>query len=285
MADAAADGVNWDWWQEFTAQATGVGTTFTPSVIGFAATIDHLSSLLDGRGEIVPVAAAVATYLLAWVFLSGGILDRYARQRQTRAHGFFAACGVFFWRFLRLGLVAGAAYWFLFIYVHDRLFGEWYVAITGDLDAERTVFLWRLAFYAAFGLLLVAVNLVFDYAKVRLVVEDRRSALGALSASLAFIARNAPAVIGLYVLNGAVFVVLIGVWALAAPGAGRAGGLMWLGVAGTQLYILARLMLKLQFMASETALFQRRLAHAAYTAAPAAVWPDSPAAETIAPSA
>jgi hypothetical protein len=281
MADAAADGVNWDWWQEFTSQATGVGTTFTPSVIGFAATLDHLSSLLDGDREILPVAAAVATYLLVWVFLSGGIVDRYARRRRTRAYGFFAACGVFFWRFLRLGVVAGAAYWFLFAFVHEKLFGEWYVDLTGDLDAERTAFLWRFAFYAAFGLLLVAVNVVVDFAKVRLVVEDRRSALGALNASLAFIVRNAAAVIGLYALNAIVFVVLIGVWALVAPGAGRAGGLMWLGVIGTQLYILARLVLKLQFMASETALFQRLLAHAAYTAAPAPVWPDSPAAETI----
>ena len=39
--------------------------------------------------------------------------------------------------------------------------------------------------------------------------------------------------------------------------------------------------LKLQFMASQTALFQRSLAHAGYTAAPEPRWPDSPAAETI----
>ena len=40
MSAQAADGVNWDWWQEFSAQASGVGTTFVPSVIGFAATLD-----------------------------------------------------------------------------------------------------------------------------------------------------------------------------------------------------------------------------------------------------
>ena len=34
MADEAADGVNYDWWQEFASQATGIGTTFTTSVIG-----------------------------------------------------------------------------------------------------------------------------------------------------------------------------------------------------------------------------------------------------------
>ena len=44
---------------------------------------------------------------------------------------------------------------------------------------------------------------------------------------------------------------------------------------------VARLLLKLQFLASQTALFQTNLAHAAYTAAPEPVWPDSPAAESI----
>ena len=36
MADEAADAVNYDWWQEFTAQSPGLGSTFTPSIIGFA---------------------------------------------------------------------------------------------------------------------------------------------------------------------------------------------------------------------------------------------------------
>src|SRR5262245_30452182 len=46
-AETAASGVNYDWWQEFTAQATGLGTTFSPSVIGFAAVLDNVSGLLD----------------------------------------------------------------------------------------------------------------------------------------------------------------------------------------------------------------------------------------------
>ena len=281
MAAQAADGVNWDWWQEFTSQATGLGTTLTPSVIGFAATLDSIGGVLDAQPEILAVAAALATYLLVWIFLSGGILDRYARQRPTRAHGFFAAAGVFFWRFLRLGLVAAVVYWFLFAYVHVWLFDDWYTRATRNLDVERTALLWRAGMYAIFGALLAAANVVFDYAKVRLVVEDRRSALGALSASLAFILRNPGRVFCLYALNTGVFLLVVALWALAAPGAGDAGASMWLGVLATQIYIAARLALKLQFLASQTSLFQRRLAHASYTAAPAPAWPEAPAAESI----
>ena len=286
-AGAAADGVNYDWWQEFSSPASGVGATalgatFSPSIIGFAATLGNVSSVLEAQRESSPVAAALAAYLLVWTFLSGGILDRYARQRPTRAHGFFAASGVFFWSFLRLGLIAGAAYWFLFSYVHVWLLDNLYGRLTRGLATERVVFLWRVALYASFGAALVAVNIVIDYAKIRTVVEDRRSVVGALSAALAFVGRRPGRVLGLYALNGLVFAWLLAVWALTAPGAGGAGLSMWLGFAATQMYLLARLLLRLQFMASETALFQQSLAHAAYTAAPAPVWPESPAAEAIA---
>ena len=60
-ADSAASGVNYDWWQEFTSQATGIGTTFSPTIIGFAATLDNISSLLDGQREMLPVAGASAS--------------------------------------------------------------------------------------------------------------------------------------------------------------------------------------------------------------------------------
>ena len=276
-AAAAADAVNYDWWQEFTSQASGLGTTFTPTVIGFAATLDSISSVLDAQAEIVPVAAALATYLLVWIFLSGGIIDRYARQRPTRAHGFFAASGVFFWRFVRLAVVAGAVYWFLFTSLHGWLFTDLYARLIGGLAVEREAFAWRVALYLVFGLVVITANVIFDYAKIRLVVEDRRSAIGALLASLAFIGRHPGRVAALYGLNAVVFLGVVAVWAIVAPGA----GVVWLGFLGSQIYVLARLGLKLQFIASQTALFQSSLAHAAYTAAPMPAWPDSPAAEAI----
>lgn len=281
MADRAADAVNWDWWQEFTAQASGLGTTFTPSVIGFAATLKNLSGLLDGDRPIAPVVAAIALFLTGWAFLSGGIIDRYARQRATRGHGFFGACGVYFFRFLRLGAVVGIVYWWLFTYVHPWFFADLYLRATRNLAVERTAFLWRVTFYLLFAMLLFFVNLVTDYAKIRMVVEDRRSALGALGASWRFVRHHPGHVTGLYGLNSMVFMIVLLVWAIVAPGAGRAGVSMWLGLIVSELYVVARLLMKLQFMASQTALFQSHLAHARYAAAPEPIWPDSAAAELI----
>jgi hypothetical protein len=282
VAATAADGVDYDWWQEFTSQATGLGTTFTPAIIGFAATLDNTSSLFDGPAEIVPVAAAVAAYLAGWTFLAGAIIDRYARQRRTRAHGFFAAGGVNLFRLVRLGILAGITYWLLYRYVHDWLFDDWYADWVRGIDTEWHAAAMRAVLYLAFGVLLVAVNVVFDYARIRVVVEDRHSAVGGLAAALRFVIRN-PAAFGLYALNALVFVVLIAAWAAAAPGVGGGGARVWLAFVVAQLYVLARLLLKLHFLAAQTALFQGRLAHAAYTAAPVPSWPDSPTAEVLVP--
>jgi hypothetical protein len=116
------------------------------------------------------------------------------------------------------------------------------------------------------------------------VVEDRRSMLGALRAAAHFVGRNSAAAALLYLADFALFGAALGLYAAAAPGAGSSGWSMWFGFGIGQIYLLARLWVKLNFWASETALFQGRLAHAGYVAAPEPRWPESPAAEAIGPS-
>ncbi len=279
----AASGVNYEWWQEFSAQATGVGTAFTPRTIGFGGVLDNVSGMLDNTSHPVVVIGAGAAYLLAWIFVAGGIIDRYARNRRVRTAAFFATCGVFFFRFLRLGIVALGAYAILFGWVHGWLLGGLYSWATHNLSVERSAFVLRLALYLVFGGLVASVNLLFDYAKVRAVVEDRRSMIGALMAAFRFIRRQPADTILLYGLDGALFAALLALYALVAPGAGGSGWSLWLGLLVTQIYLLLRVWVKLVFYASEVALFQASLAHAQYTAAPSPTWPDSPAAEAIAP--
>ena len=139
----------------------------------------------------------------------------------------------------------------------------------------------RLALYAIFALLLVLVNIVFDYAKVRAVVEDRRSMIGAIIAGARFVRRNAAAVASLYLLTASLFLGLLLVYAVAAPGASSTGAGFWLGFAIGQLYLLGRLWIRLVFFASETALFQGRLAHAGYIASAVVPRPEPPIVEDV----
>jgi hypothetical protein len=266
VAEQAARGVNMQWWTEFTEQTGLLGKTFQPTIIGFAAVLDNISTLADGEARPSPLLWLGASYLLLWLFLTGGVLDRYARARPTRSYEFFTACGVYFVRFLRLAPLIALAYYVLFATVHPMLMDDGYAALTRDVTVERTAFFMRLALYGVFGVLVILVNVVFDYAKVRAVVEDRRSMIGAVLAGARFVRRNAAAVASLYLLNGCLFLALILLYALAAPGAGSSGAGIWIGIAISQLYLVARLWIRLVFLASETALFQGRLAHAGYVA-------------------
>jgi hypothetical protein len=223
-----------------------------------------------------------ALYLGVWLFLTGGILDRYARNRSLRAHEFFYACGMFFVRFLRLAPFMAAAYYVLFAYVHPLLFDRLYDRLIRDVTVERTGFLLRLALYALFGGLLMVVNVIFDYARVRAVVEDRRSMIGSIGAGIRFVLRNMGGVWSLSLLNGLLFVLLLALYGVVDPGAGAAGLQATIALVIGQIYLLARLWVRLVFLASETVLFQGRLAHAGYVAAVPRPAPVSPAVEQIA---
>jgi hypothetical protein len=280
-AERAASATNYEWLQEFMAQASGLASTLTPSITGFGAVLDNLSGLLDNLPLASTIAGATAAWMVLWSFLSGGVIDRLARDRKTRTYAFFGACGVHFWRFLRLGVLALLAYWFLFGWLHGWIFDTTMTGLTRDLTVERTAFLLRVAGYLIFGSALILINVIFDYARIRIVVEDRRSAIGAVAAGSRFVKRHAGRVLALYAINGAAFLILVAVYALLSPGAPGSGAGMWITLLLGQVYIVARHYLKLVFYASETALFQHALAHAAYTAAPVVLWPDSPAAESI----
>lgn len=280
VAESVELGVNHDWLEEFQDQATGIGATLDLSVLGFASVLRHASDLMDASGMAPVLKGALAVWLLAWSFLSGGILDRFARNRPTWASGFFAACGTHVFRFFRLGVLAGVVYAVLFLWVHPWVFDGLGATLARDVSAERTEFAIVAALYLLFGLLLLVTSTVFEYARVRIVVEDRRSAIGALLASLRFVRRTPGPVVALAAINLVVLLLAAAVYALVAPGA-WSGGWAWLALIVGQAWIVLRLGLRLAAWASAVSLFQRELAHADYVATAMPVWPESPAAEAL----
>jgi hypothetical protein len=270
-AGGIAARATWDWNAEWTAhfgaQGHDLARTFTHEIFGFGGTVATVGALLDGPGLNHAIASTVAAYLALWMFLSGGILDRLARARPIRTAAFFAACGVYFVRFFRLALLLAPVYWALFVWLHPFVFHT----LSGRVSPA-----WS---YTIFLAALAAVNLVSDYARVRMVVEDRHSAIGGVGAALRFIRRRPFRTFGLYMLSALAAAVVIRFWFSAAPGAGDSATWAFLV---TQLYLLFRIWARLMWMAAEVVFFQGELAHATYTAAPLPVWPESPAAEALA---
>lgn len=269
VAAPAAPGWDWSaaWASRYGETGQRIASVLMHELLGFAGVVHVEATQLDRRPLPRSVVTALAAFWLLWTFLSGGILDRVARARPIRSAAFFAACGVHVWRFLRLGLIVAPLYWIVWAWLHPLLFAH-------PIDDMGR----RLMMTATFLLALAMVNLVSDYARVRIVVEDRHSAVGAFGAAVRFIRRRPVRVLGLYVLSAVVAAVIVRLWAGAVPAGSGGSGWMFLA---TALYVVGRVWARLTWMAGEVVFFQGELAHASYVAAPMPVWPDSPAAEAL----
>ncbi len=262
VGERLVQGFDTHWQGEFAQEAQGVAKTFAPEVVGAGAFFRDLESWWSGRlFEVEPALLWTGLgYALLWVLLLGGVLERLARSAggeegsDRGLAAFFGAGGRYFFRFLRLTALSGVLYYGIY-----RLARAGFHALENamrDVTAERTVLLWVLLGAALVVALLTLVRVVFDYARIAIVAQGRRSALGAAWAGLAFVLEHPVRTLGLYWALAVVGLVLLGLYSLIAPQAGPAS---WLGVTLAfllgQAALATRLGLRLATLGGETALF------------------------------
>jgi len=153
---------------------------------------------ISGLGLLA--GAAVAVGLIAFVsgaFAFGGILEVLAARDDRRPfmHRFFRGGGHFFWRFLRLAVVAGVC----LVLATGVVSGLQTAAVSAASESE-----WEPAGYVASAagvavFLAVAAFflLALDYARIRVSRDDSRGMLRAYLSALAFVARRLSAVYGI----------------------------------------------------------------------------------------
>jgi len=274
--------------QQLTAESYGLGWIALYSTFGFGRAGGVAASLvailwypMAPPMSPMPLPAALVGSLmgaLVALFLAGGVLDRLARDRPVRSHGFFAACGAHFFRVLRLSVTLAPIYWMLLRWIYPWLLGPVFVRLASGSTPSAVEGI-RLALYSVFTILLVVVSVIGDYALVRTVVEDRRSAVGSLAAAARFVRRRGLRVLALYLLSAvlpmAIFSALPRILPQLSPVT------LEPEVLSIVVISIVLMIVNLSYLASAAAFFQGELAHAHYTAAPQPIWPESPAAEAI----
>ncbi len=259
-------GFDMQWYGEFEAGSKGLAETFGPSVTGILPQMGNWEKLLDGEILSVqgPILLAGLAFLFAWAFLGGGILDRYAQHMGAASQEqFFQRCGEFFFRFVRLQVITLFFYWLIIRWVGTPLF-RWVVDSNRDTVQETKIIVHTFSAYALVAFLLIIISMASDYAKIAMVTDRWQSALLVFVRGLGFVFSRLPWTLGLYLVLLAVGGMLFLLYSVMAPGAGQSD---WVGVVVafliSQAYLLARLTLKLWFLASQTVLFtsqERRFA-------------------------
>ena len=243
-----------EWWMEFREQARGLEATFTPAVLGFAATLDGISAVVDGRR---PPAALVAPFLLsivAWAFIWGGALHRFQRGRGLGAAEFTRSGLRNLVMFVLIAAAAAAINLILYLTLHKLLFGPVHSMLVGMTSSERDAFLVRVLLYVIFFSVVALVSLVADYTRVAAVAIGATSPLDAAAKAIGFIRERTGAVIALYLLTALLFIVItVAYGTLEIYGGSQVGG--WRAIAIGQAYVFVRLAIRLTFASSELRLF------------------------------
>ena len=194
--------LDYDWYQLFRDRVQGAGESFGPWVLGAGPFLHTLEVLLeDGFGKLpAAVLGAAAIYLLLHTFvLSAAVSSLHLHPGGASTRGFLRNGAEYFGRFLRLSLLALLLYWCLRHVLLTPVDG-WVDSFSDAAATEVTGFYLSLARYLLVLVLVLVLDLILDYARIKVVLEDRTSVLLAVVAAAGFCKRNFLGATGLYLL-------------------------------------------------------------------------------------
>lgn len=203
---------------------------------------------------------AATSYLLALLFLlfmmfvSGGILETYRQDRRLTTSEFFAASGLFFWRFVRLALLSIVP--FVIVSMIYQGLSKAAEKIGDRAIADQVGIFLGWAAIIVFLLLALSVRLWFDIAKIRAVAQNERGMWRNTWRSWRMVWHGFGSLFGMYVAISllAWVVTLLGlvIWAHLPPTA------LPLTFIILEFIVFAQLMTRLWQLASATAWYERR---------------------------
>jgi hypothetical protein len=231
--------------------------------------LQWLTEMLNETGglplDVFPplIALVAAGYVLLSTFLAGGALTVFASEEGSYRPGlFYEGCGRNFGRLFRLLLVSAVFYGVvLAVSVALKALGK---SIWGEGMEERPLVIFGWFRTGLTVLLLLVVNMIFDYAKIRLVVEDSRKSWRAALGSVKLVFRNLGGTAATYGLVALLAVALALAYAAVCGFIPRNLALgMALLLVMQQAFVLSRIGVKLLFFGSQLEIYR------GVTAAPA----------------
>ncbi len=267
-----------NWFQSFRLdnQSNAIVRPFDYTIFGYAPFLVHYESALSGTmvknvGNFLldlffqwkvgleylgPLTILGFIYLLASTFFAGAFVGTYAKSYRLSFQEFLMEGGKYFGKFFRISLISLIVYLFLFDLIFDY-WGDWIRQTTARDPSEMTPFTHYMIKNTIVVLIIGFLTMCFDYAKVRMVVDDRFSALFAAWAGVKFVLKNFWSAAGLFFLLSFAAVALMGLYAFLQGTIHDSGywSILALFVL-QQIYIGIRLWLKAAFYASETQLYQ-----------------------------
>ena len=200
VGERMAKGFDMLWWEEYRDQSEGLERTFTPSVIGKGAILNNLESLVLMTFSSLPPAVLIfgLVYIIFRTFLAGGILSTFdRRETQFSLKKFFGGAGIYFFPFALVMLLS----WVFYFGVLDILyrgFSSIRNSVAQTSFSEVTPFYLGLFFSVILLFILLLLQMLFDYARIQIVVEQRKNILIAVRDALTFTVKHPGSTLALF---------------------------------------------------------------------------------------
>lgn len=213
----------------------------------YSATLNSLGQAAIGLGIL---------YFIVTIFLTGGIVASLAVQEKVTLRRLVGTSGEYFWRYMRLFLAFGVTIGLL-LTAHHFLLAEWLETLQENTTTGRAASLLKaLEIIVMLGVLSI-VLMVFDYAKIQTVVDNRRSMFFVTFAAIGFSFRRIFQTTWLFCLNVLIVGFLFAVYLIVEnqfSGAMLASTLGLLFV--QQILVLCRIWMRVSFFASQMEFYE-----------------------------
>jgi len=195
-------------------------------------------------------------YLLVNIFLTGGIIASLTAKHRVSMRRFLNTAGRYFLRYLRLFVILAI--------VIGLLVAGYGMGLSDIVDSRRenaltdvSSFFWRAGPLFALLVIVSLILMVFDYAKIRTIVDGRRSMFFASFAALGFALRRGLRTVSLFYLNLLIVLVLWALYLLVENQFSNATLFSMISLfVVQQLFILSRVWMRLSFFSSQLAFYQ-----------------------------
>ena len=167
-------------------------------------------SIVPALPMLAAVLGLAALVCILQLFLLGGTLQIFAVGEPFTAAAFFGGCGRYWWRLVRLALFSLI---FFAVAIAIGVGLNWAGnKIRGEGSKASPLIYWRWFLVAVFACLLGQCSLAFDYAAIRLAVEESRKSVRAYLGAFRFIWRAPLRTMGLYIVLWLVALLFLGAY-------------------------------------------------------------------------
>ncbi len=189
-------------------------------------------------------------YLVINTFLAGGIMQTFIREEGFNRREFWAGCADFFHRYLKLMLFSLSFVFIALIFMIfiDGIF-DW---LAEGAVTERLHVVFTFIEIGVFIFLILMINMLFDYAKIIMAVNDFYGAWSTIKIAMMFVVMSMRKTAGLYFLFFITGLLLLAVyWFLESRLQVSSAFTVLVFFVLTQLYMLAKTWLRLSFFGGQ----------------------------------